>query len=270
MRDPAALHLRLDPRLRSRFELPLGDDGAHVIGAGYMGSHSHNTYVPKDDPDAIDDVDIFAVVLPPLDHLIGLHDWQHQVIQVDELDAVFFSYHKAVKLLLNANPNVLGFLWLEPEHYIIRAPALDRLIAARDAFSSQRAGASFAGYAQSQLKKMEGGVYRGYMGEKRKELVQRFGYDTKHASHLIRLLTMGIEFLETGNLQVYRSADADLFRAIKRGDYALDSVRRLATQLDERFAQAREHTRLPERPDFDRVNALVVQTVREHICQDES
>lgn len=33
------------------------------------------------------------------------------------------------------------------------------------------------------------------MGEKRKQLVAKHGYDTKNASHLIRLLRMGMEFL---------------------------------------------------------------------------
>ena len=42
----------------------------------------------------------------------------------------------------------------------------------------------------------------GYMGQKRRELVRRVGYDAKNAAHLIRLLRMGIEFLTEGTLHV--------------------------------------------------------------------
>jgi len=42
------------------------------------------------------------------------------------------------------------------------------------------------------------------MGAKRKSLVEKFGYDTKNAAHLILLLRMGIEFLSVGVLHVKR------------------------------------------------------------------
>ena len=40
-------------------------------------------------------------------------------------------------------------------------------------------------------------------------MVWKYQYDVKNAAHLIRLLRMGTEFLETGRLQVYRTTDAD-------------------------------------------------------------
>ena len=45
----------------------------------------------------------------------------------------------------------------------------------------------------------------GYMGQKRRELVRRVGYDDKNAAHLIRLLRMGIEFLTEGTIYVERA-----------------------------------------------------------------
>ena len=63
---------------------------------------------------------------------------------------------------------------------------------------------TFLGYAISQMKKMSGGSYMGYMGTKRKQLFDKFGYDPKNAAHMIRLLRMGNEFLRTGELVTYR------------------------------------------------------------------
>ena len=40
------------------------------------------------------------------------------------------------------------------------------------------------------------------------------GYDIKNAAHVIRLYRMGIEYLESGNLQVFRP-DREELKAIK-------------------------------------------------------
>lgn len=260
------IHEKLDSRIRKAFHFPLSRGSAKIIGAGYIGSTSHNTYVPPTNPDAIDDVDIFGIVLPPPDYLIGLDSWDHQIIKQEELDVVFFSYHKAVNLLLKANPNVFGFLWLRDEHYIIRTPAMERLIANRDAFSSQKAGHTFAGYARGQLNKMQPAAFEGYMGEKRKALVEKYGYDTKNAAHCLRILKMGIEFLNTGALKVYRDDDADFLRAVKSGAYTLDEIKVFAEGYFSLYDEARQKTKLPEEPNRKLVHQLTMDIVKEHIC----
>jgi hypothetical protein len=70
----------------------------------------------------------------------------------------------------------------------------------------------------------------GYMGQKRRELVRRVGYDAKNAAHLIRLLRMGIEFLTEGTMHVER-ADAPELLEIKRGAWPLEKVKAEAERL---------------------------------------
>jgi len=123
-----------------------------------MGSVSHGTYVPKEDPDSIDDVDIMAILVPSPRWLLGLRQWEHWVIQREELDVVAYSLRKFVGLLLKANPNVVGLLWLRPEFVLARHPVFQVMIDNREAFSSKRAYDSFVGYAESQLNKM--GLHR--------------------------------------------------------------------------------------------------------------
>ncbi len=100
--------------------------------------------------------------------------------------------------------------------------------------------------------------HRAYMGAKRKELVQRYGYDCKNAAHSVRLLRMGIEFLETGELNVYRTADADELRAIKRGLWTLEQVKHEVDRLSERIAAARDRSPLPEEPDTVLAETLLI------------
>lgn len=249
-------------QLRPRFTA--FDIGAHALGIGVVGSDSHGTKISPAGG-GIDDTDYMGIVLPPERHLLGLQAWDHWVYGPDEdgLDVTLYSLRKVIGLLLKGNPNVIGLLWLRPEHYVHRTPAFDRLIAERDAFSSLEAYPSFVGYAHAQLKKMSANVFNGYMGAKRKAIVEQFGFDTKNASHLIRLLRTGIEFLETGELRVYREADAAELVAIKRGEWSLERVKAEAERLFREADQAKDRSRLPKAPDFARAERLLIELTRE-------
>jgi hypothetical protein len=247
------LDLRIAQAFPENFDLR-----QYTVCSAYMGSTSHNTYVPKDDPDSIDDVDIMGVIVPPLRYAAGLRKWEHWTFQYEELDVVLYSLPKFAGLLLKGNPNVVGFLWLPPDLYIDVHPAFQRLIAEREIFSSKVAYKAFSGYAHDQIKKVESGAFNGYQGAKRKELVEKHGYDAKMAAHAIRLLRMGTEFLETGTLKVYREEDAEEIRAIKRGEWSLEQVKEEADRGFERAKQAVLRSPLPDQPNFERAEQLVL------------
>jgi hypothetical protein len=154
-------------------------------------------------------------------------------------------------------------LWLERKHYIHLDPAGQRLIDARDLFSSKRAYHAFNGYAYGQLKRMTHLAFKGYMGAKRKELVEKFGYDTKNAAHLVRLLRMGIEFLNEGRLYVERP-DAPQLLEIKRGEWTLEQVKAEADRLFKRAEEAYDRTSLPNHPATEEVEKLCVDILKEH------
>ena len=100
----------------------------------------------------------------------------------------------------------------------------------------------------------------GYMGTKRRELVRRFGYDSKNAAHLIRLLRMGVEFLQSGQLQVERE-DAEELLSIKRGEWPLESVKAEAEKLFRVAEEAYSRSTLPESPDRNRVEKLCAEII---------
>jgi predicted nucleotidyltransferase len=59
--------------------------------------------------------------------------------------------------------------------------------------------------------------------EKRAELEAKFGYDTKHAAHLVRLTRQGKEILKTGAINVERP-DRDELLAIRAGAWSYDQL----------------------------------------------
>ena len=310
--------MTIDPRIITAFEVQNGFPlEPNLVVLALMGSHSHGTYLPPEEPNAVDDIDLMGFVVPPIEYHLGLPRWEHWTLQVDELDVVLYSLEKAVRLLLKSNPNIVGLLWLRDSEYVHRHPAFEELRARRDVFSSQAAADAFAGYAADQLKRMEAfdldrmaeyealttaicakgpltevleadaqklryiaqnwdlsnevlarfrklhrEHFSGYMGEKRKAMVRKYQYDVKNAAHLIRLLRMGSEFISTGSLQVYRSADADELKVIKRGGWTLDRVKAEAERLFSGVEVARAKSPLPAAPDAVAANELLISLHR--------
>lgn len=253
-------------------EHPYADEGFRHLSADFpslsrwncltvwRGSVAHGTYIPNDDPLSIDDKDLIGICIPDAEHYVGLREFGSrgtEEIISDPWDIVVYEHRKALHLLAKGNPNMLCMLWAPPEFTTYYTAAGEALLACRELFATKAAFPTFRGYAQSQLRKMQDGVYHGYMGEKREALVDKFGFDTKSGSHLIRILRQGISFMETGALEVYRS-DAEELLAIKRGEWSYEKVKELAEGLDADLAVEGARSPLPESPDWDAINKLAV------------
>lgn len=233
------------------------------ILVAYRGSLAHGMYVPQDNPDSIDDKDVMGVYVGPLEHYLGFGAKDTYEKFIGEWDVVSYELRKFIGLLLNCNPNVLSMLWVEPKSRIHTSALGQRLIDNRELFVSKKAYHSFSGYAHSQLKRMTHYKFEGYMGEKRKALVDKFGYDCKNAAHLIRLLKMGIEFLTEGRLYVERKDAAELL-GIKRGEWSLEGVKGRADELFRLCEEAYVRSPLPSEPNRDGAEQLCMSIIREY------
>lgn len=238
--------------------------GRWCILSAYRGSIAHGMYVPASSPTSIDDKDLMAVCVPSREHYLGLTEYGSRgtvEIKQGAWDIVIYEVRKMIRMLLEGNPNVLSLLWVDPKHHLTVTVAGKLLLRSRRLFVGRHVYHSFVGYAESQFKRMTHLAFQGYMGEKRKRLVEQFGYDTKNAAHLIRLLRMGIEFLKDGELRVTRPDAADLL-AIKQGQWRLERVQEEANRLFAQAKQAYRRSTLPDAPQRERVNRLCVQIIQ--------
>jgi predicted nucleotidyltransferase len=94
---------------------------------------------------------------------------------------------------------------------------------------------------------------------KRVLLEERYGYDTKHAMHLCRLLKMGIEILRSGQVLV-RRPDAEWLRSIRDGALGYEELLQWVKSAEAKLADAERESSLPEEPDFGWAEAMVVET----------
>jgi uncharacterized protein len=240
-------------------------DGTILLG--YRGSIAHGMYVPSTDPNSIDDKDIMGVAIAPLSVYFGLDNFEQKEVMYGAWDSVVYELRKFVRLLYGSNPNVMSLLWNERQHYIHISELGQALIDSRAEFVSKKAYKAFTGYAYGQLVRMTHfkGAFEGYMGAKRKGLVEKFGYDTKNAAHCIRLLRMGIEFLNDGKLYVDRSKhDGPQLLCIKRGEWSLQEVEEETKRLFKRAEEAYDRCSLPLEPDYGKINNLLTSMLTKH------
>ena len=233
----------------------------YCILKGYRGSIAHGTF---DEIATKDDKDIMGIYIPPENVLFGIDNMEtiermieekHSEKRSSTWDIVYYSLPKYLRLIMKQNPNVISLLWIEEEHYIKRTALGNRLVEVREKLLSKDCYKSFCGYARSQLHRMTHIAPTGRLGQKRKELIEKFGYDVKNASHLIRLLKMGMETLVTGQMTVKRP-DSSMLLEIKRGEWRLEKVIEYAEKLFDLMDEALVKSELPVRVNYNFANNL--------------
>jgi uncharacterized protein len=93
-------------------------------------------------------------------------------------------------------------------------------------------------------------------------LEARYGYDTKHAMHLIRLMRTGLELVRTGNLRVRRPDAAELL-AIRDGKMTYDEVVEEARHLEHLMREGLGSSPLPAQLDEDSIDGLLVNVIQQ-------
>lgn len=226
-----------------------------LILSGYRGSHAHGTFVPPDDPNGTDDIDVFGVYTMSKEYYYGVTGYlrQHDTFTSagEELDIESHELRKFLSLLCKGNPNVHSHLWLDPADYFMLSRAGRILLARRSGFLSQKVLWAFTGYAYDQLNRMTKFEKKGYMGQKRELVVQTHGYDIKNAAHCLRLLYTGLELARTGKLVVKLSGQIrDIVLEVKTGKWSFEQVQGRARAMFEEFHAEKDKSVLPPTVDY--------------------
>lgn len=116
------------------------------------GSHAYGTNVETSD------VDVRGCALNSRSDLLGLSAFE-QVVNT-ETDTTIYSFNKLISLLINCNPNTIELLGCKPEHYFVLTDIGKQMIDNRKLFLSQKAVASFGGYATQQLRRLQNALAR--------------------------------------------------------------------------------------------------------------
>lgn len=204
------------------------------------------------------DTDFMGAVVEPPEYVLGLKTFEQYEWKKPEFnqEGVTYSLRKYIKLLKDGNPSVLCTMF--------SSVGWDKLGVTTSEFQkmivSAKAGPKFAGYMKSQMQRLNSGSGMHVSREP-----NQYGYDSKYAGHIIRLGLQGIEYLETGTINLpMRDEQRAMVMEVRLGNVPLDLFWEWAHNLDTVLQSAIESCTLPPEPDHDGLNEWLVETYRKH------
>jgi hypothetical protein len=213
----------------------------HVIYRCIVGSRAYGL------AHAGSDTDVRGIYLPPADLHWSLYGVPEQ-LEDKEKEECFWELQKFLVMALKANPNVLECLYSPlVEH---ASPLARELLAIRSIFLSRLVYQTFNGYVLSQFRKLE------------QDLRAHGEIKWKHAMHLIRLLLSGTGILATGEVPMDVGPHRAALLEIRGGAWTWEKVDAWRLELHRAFESAFAATSLPERPDYARANAFLIDARR--------
>jgi predicted nucleotidyltransferase len=238
-------------------QFPHTDSVIHLFVGG---SELHGAKVKN-----TDDLDIYGVYLEPPELILGLDKHDFYVWSTagnerrngpDDVDICLYSLRRWAGLAAKGNPTALHFLF--SQNYEPKSEPWQQILKSRDVFLSRQAALQFRGFAEAQVRRLQG-IGTGKKGQ-RHELIGVHGYDIKAAMHVIRLLNEGIELMRSGTITLPRP-EKELLITIRTGNYgSLERVLSLANTLFRELEEVAAKSGLPEKVDRERISKLVSET----------
>jgi uncharacterized protein len=228
-------------------EPPSCDLFARVIFRCVIGSQAYG--LANEDSD----VDRRGIFLPSARQHWSLFGVPQQVENHATQEA-YWEIQKFLVLALKANPNVLECLYTPMVE--TATPLAQKLLAMRSCFLSKLAHQTYNGYVLSQFAKMQADVRNSGAAK------------PKHVMHLIRLLLSGIGILRHGVVPVRVEEHRDELLAIRRGEMAWADVEAWRERLHHEFDDAARSTTLPDRPDYARADAFLIEARQAAVAEE--
>jgi predicted nucleotidyltransferase len=190
--------------------------------------------------------------------------WQEHHIDDPETkrqyDFQVFSIVRFFSLVMENNPNVLDALFV-PEQCVIHCTNIGRMVRdKRRMFLHKGSFHKLRGYAFSQIKKMGSQERVG----KRKEEVEKYGFDLKFASHVIRLASECEQILTEGDLTLDREDRREMMKSVRRGEWTKERVEEFFAQKEKHLDDLYHSSTLRHGPDEDAIKNLLLQCLEHH------
>ena len=193
------------------------------------------------------DTDRRGIYLPPADLHWSLYGVPEQ-IENEATQEGYWELQKFIIMALKANPNVLECLYTPLVE--LATPIAQEILDNRKIFLSKLVYQTYSGYVASQFKKIQ------------TDIRNQGRVKWKHVMHLIRLLISGVNVLEKEDVTVDVGPDRDRLMAIKRGEVSFEDADAWRIELQKKLTTAFDNTDLPERPNYERANELLIKARR--------
>ena len=173
-------------------------------------------------------------------------------------DITIYNIVKYFQLCMENNPNMIDSLFV-PHDCILSITQVGQIVREnRRIFLHKGCWHKFKGYAYSQMHKMKIKNPEG----KRKELVEKYGYDIKFAYHVVRLLNEVEQILGECDLDLRRNTQQ--LRYVKEGKWSMEQVIDYFNTKEKTLEELYQNSKLPYSPNESRIKEILLNCLEQH------
>jgi predicted nucleotidyltransferase len=225
------------------------------------------------------DVDVYGFCIPKKEmifpHLRGeipgfgsqtqrFEVWQEHHIKDPDgkqrtYDCSIYSIVKFFQLCMENNPNMIDSLFTPDRCVLFSTPVGQMVREQRRMFLHKGSWHKFKGYAYSQMHKMQS---KERVASKRKELIEKYGYDVKFGYHVVRLLNEVEQIMTEGDLDLERNREQ--LKAIRNGEWTMDDLKNYFSSKERELESVYTASKLPHGPDEAKVKQLLLDCLEQH------
>lgn len=228
------------------------------------------------------DMDVYGFCIPPKEiifpHLAGeiqgfgtpnkrFGQWQeHHIKDPCAMQGKGRSYDLSVynvvdyfQLLMQNNPNMVDSIFT-PDNCVLHITRIGTMVREkRKLFLHKKCWHTFKGYAFAQMKKIRN---KERESSARRELIERYGYDTKFAYHLVRLLNEVEQIMVEGDLDLQRNREQ--LKDIRNGMWTEEQLEDYFAKKEVALEETYNKSTLRWGPDEVAIKELLLNVLEEH------
>src|SRR5262245_38261259 len=118
---------------------------------------------------------------------------------------------------------------------------------------------TFKGYAYAQMKKIRS---KERQSSARRELIEKYSFDTKFAYHLVRLLNEAEQILVEGDLDLMRNREQ--LKDVRNGGWTEEQLEQYFARKEAALEDTYNRSALPAGPDEPAIKELLLNVLEEH------
>lgn len=177
-------------------------------------------------------------------------------------ESTIFTLKKYLQVVLKGNPTLLEMCFSERKFHVQRDDIADDIIDfVRKNLITKYVFLPYHKYVEAQIKL----INRQRVGS-RAELVDKHGYDSKAATHVIRLAYQCIDLMRYGTFNpTLQGVQLEQCKACRQGEISKKELISLVESLDKRMVLAYNNSSLREAPDRNLVERKLMDVYFKHL-----
>lgn len=175
-------------------------------------------------------------------------------------DVTIYGIVKFFELCRQNNPNMVDSLFVPTRCITFHSEVYTRVRECRRWFLHKGCWHKFRGYAHQQMAKLTRGAQKA--NPKRQEAIEKFGFDTKFAYHIVRLVLECEQILTTGDLILDR--DREVYKSIRRGEWTIDRIKNWYDEKEIHLENLYHSSKLQSHPDNEKLKTLLIECLEIH------